>query len=653
MTYTYRPVITIDIEDKNFDKIAITNPEFVVLTCKTRTLDVGSLCYKRRGKSAAFKPHGKVLGATVDKSSLIIERRNSVTLIIEHLIDFVRLGGSTSTAEGHYKIIVAFYKFCNSLEGNAHDIINKKTVCLYTSDLRKKSNNGNISLLTASERQSIVCRLYASYNNISRDLVYGSDNPLIKSKSKQQKKTTPVDDARLAQTMSFCRAVFDGAVKALDAEKLPFFFETIEGKAAFSPQIPSLYFENNKESFSQAALLSLNFDEGRLNENADMPYIAHKVLSEKQCKKPAKYLHRFKHASINSKEDSRSLAHLEMANIAVSCFFNMFIASTGLNLTTALSLRWSDNYLFKEKSQGIREVVVKPRANYNETPFSITAVFKPLLLKYLALRKYILNGRDSDYLFVVFAGKPRPCFDKPEKLIESRYTALRDTIVRRSGVDYIPTARELRATRSDFNIRKHGVFTAAELNGNSIETTLKHYSAGSQNRAASALSPFYSKVREAAYALVKNTERTTVNISDESTSPGDIDIKTGHCSSFNEPELSIEFNDNAAKPSCEKSVHGCLFCKNYRIHASKKDLRKLFSMLECVYLIKSKARSLEHFEESWGAVIMRVNDIVDAILNKHPESSEMISKIQTEVSGEGELDPYWLSHYNMMRELTA
>lgn len=108
----------------------------------------------------------------------------------------------------------------------------------------------------------------------------------------------------------------------------------------------------------------------------------------------------------------------------------MFIASTGLNLTTALSLRWSDNYLFKEKSQGIREVVVKPRANYNETPFSITAVFKPLLLKYLALRKYILNGRDSDYLFVVFAGKPRPCFDKPEKLIESRYTALRDTIVR-------------------------------------------------------------------------------------------------------------------------------------------------------------------------------------------------------------------------------
>lgn len=117
--------------------------------------------------------------------------------------------------------------------------------------------------------------------------------------------------------------------------------------------------------------------------------------------------------------------------------------------------------------------------------------------------------------------------------------------------------------------------------------------------------------------------------------------------------MSIEFNDNAAKPSCEKSAHGCLFCKNYRIHASEKDLRKLFSMLECVYLIKSKARSLEHFEESWGAVIMRVNDILDAILNKHPESSEMINKIQTEVSDEGELDPYWLSHYNMMRELTA
>lgn len=653
MNMKYRPIIAIDIADKNFDKVQIANPELVVLTSKGNTIDVGSLCYERRGKSVAFKPGGQVLGSKVDRNSLIIERRKSICMIIEYLMDLVRLGSAIETAFGHFKKIVDFYKFCNTLDATKHDIINKDSICLYTAYLIEKTEKSKIAPMTASERQSVVCRLYSSYHGISRDLVYGADNPLIKSRLKHKKQTQPIDDTQLAKSTAFCRSVFEASTKAMDSDVLPYFFDTPEGSGVFSPQIPSLYLEKNKSSFPLGARLAFNFEEGRMNGLDDMKLLPLGLLNERQSKNPSKFMHRFKHASIDSRCNRRSAAHMEMVNLGVSCFFNMFIAATGLNLTTALSLKWSENYLFKEKSQGIREVVVKPRAGYKEVAFSITSVFKPLLIKYLTLREFILNGRESDYLFVVFASKPRPCFDEPVNLSESRYSALRDTVSRRAGIDYIPTARELRATRSDFNIRKHGVFTAAHLNGNNVETTLKHYSNGSKNRAAIALTPFYSKIREAAYSQIKNVEDATVKISDEKSSVGDIDIKTGHCSSFNEPALSIDFKENAPKPSCEKSAHGCLFCENYRIHTSEKDIRKLFSMLECINLIKEKARNLEHFEESWGAVIMRIADIVETVLVQHPNAKEMVARVQSEVTEDGEFDAYWLSHYNMMRELTA
>jgi len=119
------------------------------------------------------------------------------------------------------------------------------------------------------------------------------------------------------------------------------------------------------------------------------------------------------------------------------------------------------------------------------------------------------------------------------------------------------------------------------------------------------------------------------------------------------PALSIEFNNKSPAPACEKSAHGCLFCENYRLHISRDDIRKLLSMMECIYLIRSNARSLEHFESAWGAVIERVDDIFASAIKQRPEAAELIEQIKEEVAEDGELDPYWLSHYNMVKELMS
>lgn len=649
MTLSYRPVITIDINDKAFDKVRIANPELIVLTHKGNTMDVGALCYQHRGRAAAFKPGGKVLGCQVDKSSLVPGRRQSILLIAEHLIDYVRLGGSVDTAFKHYKMMQAFYVYCDSLNNLVHDFVRKETLSDYTQHLRTQLAQNKMSNATASERQSLVCRLYAVHHNINVELVYGSDIPLIKSKIKQSKPTSPLDDNQLAKTTSLCRSIFDAACRVGNGESLPLFFDSPEGNACFSPQIPTLYFHKNMDTFTKAAKLSLNWDDEKINGIDDIKYIAISILGKRHAKAPSRYLHRFQQAEMAAAKEPRGTAHMEAVNFGVSCFFNLFLAATGLNLSTAINLRWSDKYEFKENSQGLREVVIKPRAGYKEVSFTITAVFKPLLLKYLKLRDHILNGRESDHLFIVFSSKPRPCFDLPTKLVESRYSSLRDTLSRRAMIDYLPTARELRATRSDFNIRKHGIVKAAGLNGNSVETTLKHYSSSSKNRAAVALTPFYRKIREAAYQAVKKTPDVHVDIVTHNND--DKPIKIGHCSSFMNPALAIEFNDKTPSPSCEKSAHGCLFCENYRLHISESDVRKLLSMLECIYLIREHARSLEHFENAWGAVIRRVDEILSIMVTQHPSTQEMIDRINTEVSEDGELDPYWLSHYNMVREL--
>jgi len=651
MTLSYRPVITIDINDKAFDKVRIANPELIVLTHKGNTMDVGALCYQHRGRAAAFKPGGKVLGCQVDKSSLVPGRRQSILLIAEHLIDYVRLGGSVDTAFKHYKMMQAFYVYCDSLNDLVHDFVRKETLIDYTQHLRTQLAQNKISNATASERQSLVCRLYAAHHNINVELVYGSDIPLIKSKIKQSKPTPPLDDNQLAKTTSLCRSIFDAACRVGNGEPLPLFFDSPEGKACFSPQIPTLYLHKNMDTFTKAAKLSLNWDNEKINGIDDIKDIAISILGKRHAKAPSRYLHRFQQAEMAAAKEPRGTAHMEAVNFGVSCFFNLFLAATGLNLSTAINLRWSDKYEFKENSQGLREVVIKPRAGYKEVSFTITAVFKPLLLKYLKLRDHILNGRESDHLFIVFSSKPRPCFDLPTKLVESRYSSLRDTLSRRAMIDYLPTARELRVTRSDFNIRKHGLLKAAELNGNNIETTMKHYASSSRSRAATALSPFYKKIRDAAYQAVKNTPETHVEFSSDPDS--EIPIKTGHCASFMNPALSIEFNNKSPAPACEKSAHGCLFCENYRLHISRDDIRKLLSMMECIYLIRSNARSLEHFESAWGAVIERVDDIFASAIKQRPEAAELIEQIKEEVAEDGELDPYWLSHYNMVKELMS
>ena len=257
----------------------------------------------------AFKPGGKVLGCQVDKSSLVPGRRQSILLIAEHLIDYVRLGGSVDTAFKHYKMMQAFYVYCDSLNDSVHDFVRKETLIDYTQHLRTQLAQNKMSNATASERQSLVCRLYAAHHNINVELVYGSDIPLIKSKIKQSKPTSPLDDNQLAKTTSLCRSVFDAACRVGNGEPLPLFFDSPEGKACFSPQIPTLYLYKNMDTFTKAAKLSLNWDDEKINGIDDIKEIAVSVLGKRHAKAPSRYLHRFQQAEMAAAKEPRGTAH--------------------------------------------------------------------------------------------------------------------------------------------------------------------------------------------------------------------------------------------------------------------------------------------------------------------------------------------------------
>jgi hypothetical protein len=331
--------------------------------------------------------------------------------------------------------------------------------------------------------------------------------------------------------------------------------------------------------------------------------------------------------------NSNRVAHVRLADasLAAYCFACLFLAETGANLSVVVDTYWSEELEAALRRpdvvrQGFREV--KYRANGKPVSFQVTLGFLPRLKTYLQLREYLLLGTRSDALFVCHEQLPGvavPMSDQFLEYLQKRLAA--------RGID-VPNlgARDWRSAKQDHLVSNHGPELAATILGHSFETAVRIYSNGTETAHRAEMAAFLGSV-----------EKTVLSAAQRATD--DVESAVGTCRNLQAPRaISAHV---PVRPDC-RSSEGCLFCDKYQVHADERDIRKLLSCRHCVRLTSNRAASVEQYEETFGAVLRRIDFLLDE-LRKLDEA--LVRSIEMDVDVNGNLDPFWAGKLDLLFEL--
>jgi hypothetical protein len=254
----------------------------------------------------------------------------------------------------------------------------------------------------------------------------------------------------------------------------------------------------------------------------------------------------------------------------------------------------------------------------------------PKLKAYLELREYLAQDADCDALFIVvgnYAQLQRPIGLPTEFLVQlySRLNKLGIVLPRIS-------ARQWRAAKQDWAVSNHGPVVAARLMGHSLVTALRSYSSGTDVAHKAEMGAFLSLV-----------EKTVLTHGDDPS--GRIKSAVGGCIELNKPAPIAA--SVTVQPDC-RSTEGCLFCDQYRVHADAADIRKLLSCRHCVRLVSGRADSIVQYDGSFGAVLRRVDFLLDELRKR---DAALVHQIEQDVDIEGNLDAFWSAKLDQLYEL--
>jgi hypothetical protein len=194
------------------------------------------------------------------------------------------------------------------------------------------------------------------------------------------------------------------------------------------------------------------------------------------------------------------------------------------------------------------------------------------------------------------------------------------------------TARQWRAAKQDWAVSNHGPVVAARLMRHSVATALRSYSNGTDAAHKAEMGAFLASV-----------EKTVLKHGNDPA--GSIRSAVGVCIGFQKPTPIAA--SVTVLPNC-RSTEGCLFCDQYRVHADAADVRKLLSCRHCVRLVSGRADSIEQYDSSFGAVLRRVDFLLDELRRR---DATLVDQIEQDVDIEGNLDAFWSAKLDQLYEL--
>lgn len=616
--------------------ISLLRPEQVILRFPHgKTIDVGSLCYLIRQpitKTYLGPKRGSKSGRLVELSSIYEQRRQDIRQLISYISEyFLHSGKRPESVRDMVSRFVVFIYWAD--QNDFFDVLNKKqlaknAIVQYTHYLKERVSRNEISVNSAAKQQSSIIQFLCDFFE-DEELKFGIF--LIRVNNRLKKHTQPPCENVQGRILSLCGKIFEGLTSlVLEHKQYPYKLE-MSDHLNFTENIlwifpaESWFIHPSEALQKRQRCLAYNYLTGTLNTL--------KQIAELRLKPNTNTLNDYyilKYAECNliaANEDYRHTQRMHVGTIAVNAFIILFLSQTTMSVAQLVDLRWNDDYEISSPIQGFR--AVKWRAGGKECSFQVPLDFIPRFKKFIALRKYLLNEQESEYLFFTLGERG---LGVPRQLKLGTLHGIYSILKRIDPHLPMVQSREWRAAKSDWHVRNTDLATTAAVLQNTEKTVMSSYIAGSESSHWEELSSFLDKMSN----VVISTKNDKNHL---------LKGATGQCSSFGNP-LALNNEDSIIKPNCI-NPEGCLFCDKYRIHVDETDIRKLLS---CRFCIEKTAHLIGGLEEQF-ATLRPILSRIDFILDKLKEYNEkLVTKIMLEVE-EGELDDYWARKLEMFMEL--
>lgn len=343
-------------------------------------------------------------------------------------------------------------------------------------------------------------------------------------------------------------------------------------------------------------------------------------------------------------EGKRHAERERLASYGLVIGMLLFIAQTGANLDTAQQLQL-DKMEILPTTQGRRFSGTKSRAGGKTVYPEFGVKFEPVFRKILELREWYLQDETCDFVFLQR--------NELLKFVPIGHNKLQN--IKRFLQRIFPkmvwiTPQQWRKHKSSQTVEfsDGDLLLEAEVMGHSLDTARNNYARTSFKDAAQQISQFFNELREVAVSKTRTLERISVQMLDET-----IDAQpspVGACASIHaQPEKAIGFTERAPTPNCQQFEH-CLFCQHYAVHADDEDVRKLLSLKSLLGYVKQKATDLIKWEQQFGVVLHRIDEVINELSDTYENLRDRIFSIQEEVES-GDLDAYWLNHFELLIDL--
>lgn len=588
--------------------------------------DIGQICYLTRDTSSPQRTRH-----TFEHSSFSSERARVVRLLVTQISGRMTLGTRRpETISMYLRVVLEFVNWADRQglhQTLCHEKATAEAVHRYFREKREQVSLGNLKRNSVGTNQRY---LLSMLRELFRNDDFCADEKVLRRQLDASVPTAVPDAGAQAALLAWADALFSGiSTLVLDFKPYPVHVTTARGESLCL--VP--YRHHRREGDGSHGLAGWNLETGEPRTREELTMRMAEAGAKNPFKRSGDIATRAAKHFAAANEDAQSPIRRSHASMAVFCFAALFLAETGVNPAQLLAMRWSPEFAASLQDasvarQKFREV--KYRAGGRDVTFTVSLGFMPKLKAYLALREYLVQDADYDGLFMVVgcsAQRRQPVGLSPQFLVQL-YRRL-DTF----GI-VLPriSARQWRAVKQDWAVSNHGPVVAATLMGHSLVTALRSYSNGTDAAHKAEMGAFLASV-----------EKTVLKPGDDPA--GSIRGAVGICIGFHKPAPIAD--SVTVQPDC-RSTEGCLFCDQYRVHADATDIRKLLGCRHCIRLVSGRAGSVEQYDSSFGAVLRRVDFLLDELRKR---DAALVNQIEQDVDIEGNLDAFWSTKLDQLYEL--
>ena len=603
-------------------EIRLIHPNNCLVNVHGKNIDVGALCYLDRVKCNT--------GYRINDSSLSQNRFKHIKSIIYYLSDLSESALSIVSIKSRFNNFTLFLDWCDS--NSNYNIMNsfgeaRNALTKYINYLVELIKTQKLHNNTAARYQYdaiIVLRDCFGYERVDQGL------NLIKKSNRSITNTSSPDEKHQGQVLALSLALFKGFHKEImNNSKYPFLISMPKGTgfendaAWIFPTGMYVQHPANQINYTKGTYCAYDYQNGVI-------HTVDKILEHYASKLSAENSIRNAHRVLRKNDAEGTPVRLMHAAIAVNAFIVLFIANTGMNWSEVCRLTWQNGYEVGVDTQGFREI--KYRAYDRTVTFIITSSFLPYFKAYLELRDYIqCHSEKTELLFFTISKKTS---FKPAKLGGTKLPTICRSFQLFDPSLPIISAKQWRATKSDYLVRNTDLQTSSLLLQSDERTIQEHYTSGSETKGISEISMFLERI----VSKVKE-----VSLDDSKL----IESALGHC---NSPGNPLAEKHSPIEPDCKKS-EGCLFCKHYGVHADEIDIRKLYSCKFCIESTSHLSGSIDHYLKVFGEVLERIDALLSTFSDISENHRKIVERVKYEVLEEGELDPYWEIKYEQLINL--